>query len=319
MVRYLLGDLPEAEQAALEERCFSDSDTFDRMWETENRLVDGYVRGTLAAEDRNRFEAYYLASPVHRTRVSAARHLISAANTQHSALSTQHSAPSTAQTSSESFWQRFRRTWQLSPALQAAMAAGLLLLALGVAWLIVERTQLRSELANLRTENAARQNREQEFARQIESRQSEHDRLTAELERLKQQQSPLPPSAPLPSQPGASKPRPSRPPSIFSFVLLPVSMRGNAGHVMTVPPDADQVQLQLTIPQDDWASYQAEIKTVEGAPVWSQRQLKARAGNVSVNVPASRLKFNDYILTLSGVNRTGEIEVVNRYSFRAIR
>ena len=311
MVRYLLGDLPEAEQAALEERCFSDSDTFDRMWETENRLVDGYVRDTLAAEDRDRFEAYYLASPVHQSRVASARHLISAANSQHSALSTHHSSLIGPQHSSESFWQRFRRMWQPSPALQAAMAAGLLLLVSGVVWLVVERTQLRSELANLRTENAARQNREQELARQIESRQSEHDRLTAELEQLRQQQSP--------SQPGASDSRPFRPPSIFSFVLLPVSMRGSAGHVMTVPPATDQVQLQLTIPQDDWTSYQVEIKTAEGAPVWSQPQLKARAGNVSVNVPSSRLKFNDYILTLSGINRTGAVEVVNRYSFRVIR
>jgi hypothetical protein len=89
--------------------------------------------------------------------------------------------------------------------------------------------------------------------------------------------------------------------------------------VVAVPPNADQVELQLALPQGDWNRYHVEIKTAEGALVWSHRQLKPQAGNVSANVPAGKLPFNDYILTLSGVNRAGGIEVINRYSFRVTR
>ena len=89
MVRYLLGDLPESEQATLEERCFADGDTFDRMWERETRLVDDYVRNRLAPGERERFERHYLASPVHRQRVATARNLLTRADESAQA----HSAP----------------------------------------------------------------------------------------------------------------------------------------------------------------------------------------------------------------------------------
>ena len=71
-------------------RCapFTDSETFERMWEPENRLVDDFVRGELAPADRARFETHYLASPVHRQRVATARNLLAAA--EESAPSREH-------------------------------------------------------------------------------------------------------------------------------------------------------------------------------------------------------------------------------------
>lgn len=39
--RYLLGDLPAAEQLTLEQKYFADSEKFERVWDLENELVDG--------------------------------------------------------------------------------------------------------------------------------------------------------------------------------------------------------------------------------------------------------------------------------------
>src|SRR5574341_1532648 len=267
--RYLLGDLPESELAALEERCFADSETFERIWESENRLVDQYVRGRLSSADRARFEAHYLASPAHRQRVATARNLLAAADEFAHARSAPEIRPS--------FLQRLAEWRRLSPAWQLALAAGMLLLMAGGAWLLVERTRLSGELANLQTENAARQNQ----ARPIQS---------------PTQQSVL---------------------TIFSFALSPISVRGSAAQPLAVGLGANQVQLQLTIPPGDWKSFQADI-TAERRPIWSQQQLKSRAGSVIVTVPADKLPFNDYILTLSGTNRAGATEEINRYSFRVI-
>jgi len=300
--RYLLGELPEPEQAALEERCFIDNETFERICESENRLVDQYVRGRLSSADRARFEAHYLASPVHRQRVATARNLLAAADEFAPARNTPEIRPS--------FWQRLTEWSRLSPAWQLALAAGMLLLmAIGV-WLLVERTRLRNELANLQTENSARQNREQELARQIASGQSERERLSAELEQLRKQ--------PTPARPSQS-PAPPSVLTIFSFALSPISVRGSAAQPLAVGPDADQVQLQLTAPPGDWKSYQVIIQTAERQPVWSQRRLNPRAGKVIVNVPAGKLPFNDYILTLSATDRAGETQEINQYSFRVIR
>ena len=80
MVRYLLGELPQPEQAALENLLFTSDEAFERMWESENRLVDDYVRGRLTSSSRTHFEEHYLASPLHRRRVTVARELLASAD-----------------------------------------------------------------------------------------------------------------------------------------------------------------------------------------------------------------------------------------------
>src|SRR5690242_7522625 len=79
MRRYLLGALTEAEQIALEQQFFADGELLDRVWATENELVDGYVRGRLPQTEREQFERHYLASPQHRERVAFAQTLLQAA------------------------------------------------------------------------------------------------------------------------------------------------------------------------------------------------------------------------------------------------
>jgi len=70
--KYLLGELAEADQAALEPELLIDRGKFERVWAVENELVDSYVRGEMSRADRKRFESHYLASPLHRERVAIA-------------------------------------------------------------------------------------------------------------------------------------------------------------------------------------------------------------------------------------------------------
>ncbi len=296
MIRYLLGDLPESEGTALAERCFNDNETFDRMWENETRLVDDYICGRLGSHDRVLFEEHYLASPVHRRRVATARNLLADAEVYAGAGSAAEAHPSVLQ--------RLTKWLSLSPAWQFAMTAAILLLIAGAGWLLTEQSRLRVELANMQTENAAQQNRERELARLIEAGRSERNQLAADLDRLRKEQ----------TDPSS---RPSL--KVFSFALSPIGVRGSTGETLVIPPGADQVQLQLTLPTGDWQKLQAVIETADDKPVWRQLQLKPRGGQVIVTVSAKKLPFDDYILTLSGLTRAGEPEVINRYSFRIIR
>ncbi len=59
MTRYLLGELSDSEQAALEEKYFTDPQVFDKMVKAENELVDNYGRGLLSPQSREKFEQYY--------------------------------------------------------------------------------------------------------------------------------------------------------------------------------------------------------------------------------------------------------------------
>ena len=70
--RYLLGELAETEQTDLEQELLMDRGKFDHVWAVENELVDSYVRGEMSRAGRERFEAHYLASPLHHERVAIA-------------------------------------------------------------------------------------------------------------------------------------------------------------------------------------------------------------------------------------------------------
>src|SRR5262245_61522936 len=76
MTRYLLGDLPETEQIALEQEYFADPEKFEEVWAVENDLIDSYVRGQLSRAEQELFERNYLQTPKHRERVATARKLI---------------------------------------------------------------------------------------------------------------------------------------------------------------------------------------------------------------------------------------------------
>jgi hypothetical protein len=73
--RYLLGDLDEAAAAALEDRYVADPALLEDVRAAEDALIEAFLDGRLRPAERERFEAHYLASPVHRDRVAIARAL----------------------------------------------------------------------------------------------------------------------------------------------------------------------------------------------------------------------------------------------------
>src|SRR5262249_60170329 len=81
-IRYLLGDLSETEQTAVELEYLVDQEKFEEVWAAENDLVDRYVRGRLSRRERNLFERNYLQSPKHRERVAVSRKLLEATDSQ---------------------------------------------------------------------------------------------------------------------------------------------------------------------------------------------------------------------------------------------
>jgi hypothetical protein len=78
LTRYLLGELPDAEAEQLDEQSIADDDVADRLRVAETDLIDAYVRGTLPAQTRKRFESHYLASPARRAKVAFAQRFLRA-------------------------------------------------------------------------------------------------------------------------------------------------------------------------------------------------------------------------------------------------
>jgi len=73
---FLLGQLPEAERTAIEERIFMDDLYVERLEMAEDELIDSYVEGALTETGRERFETFFLAPPrwQKKLRVAMAMH-----------------------------------------------------------------------------------------------------------------------------------------------------------------------------------------------------------------------------------------------------
>ena len=301
MTRYLLGDLPESEEATVEQEYFADPEKVEEVWAAENDLVDRYARGRLSRGERELLERNYLQSPKHRGRVAVAKKLLEAADSQVAEGGVAPRVIARAPTRLMETLNALRRPWFLAP------AATFLLLLSSLSWLSIERSRLNVELEKTRAMLSDQQRQERDVADQLAAERAQSSKLKSENDRLRETISHPPPQSPL---------------SIISFLLTPtLSSRGDGETLpqITIPRGTDRVRLRIKIGTEDSRRFQAAIRIVGGPHVWNQRSLKPRSGEITVNVPADKLPVQDYILKLSATIPTGETEEINKYRFRVVR
>src|SRR5258708_11321227 len=182
IIRYLLGELSESEQAALEDKYFTDPQVLDKMVKTENDLVDNYARGRLNPQLRERFEQYYLANPQRRERAKCAQDFVAKLDDK--------SSPRAFDDSDAQPLPRWRllltEIFGKSPAF-AFSALILLLLMLGAGWLFLQSQHLRQELIQTQSARATQEKRERELKEEIANQHTRIEDLNAEWERARSQ------------------------------------------------------------------------------------------------------------------------------------
>jgi anti-sigma factor RsiW len=309
LTRYLLGELSESEQVALEETYFSNPQSFDEITKVESELIDNYVRGRLSDEVRHQFEQFYLAHPERRERVKFAE-----------ALATRLDQLDMPEAISEPpervlpWWQKlFALPQMLRPAAALSVALVSLLLVLASVWLVVEARRVRHELAQAQAALASQEQRQRELQEQLGNERSRADEMTAELERLRNQ---------LASQTATSSPE-STIPAFVSLLIRVGSIRGaDAGPPATlvIPAGTAEVRLQVRLQEHNYPSYSAVLQAVGGAEVFSRQNLKPVGGKsgatLTLKMPAGRLRTGDYVLTLKATTDGGEVEDLSKSIFR---
>jgi len=298
--RYLLGELPEAEQAALEEEYFNDVRLFDQMVQAENELVDKYARGSLSPSMRERFETYYLAHPKRRERANFARALAAR-------LDERSEVAAVSQRDAESLWNRLLVSMR-GPKLAWGFSVALLLMTVLAAWLLFETRRLRQDLS-------AQEHRERELRQQATSERHRAEQLAAELERRHA------------DQPVAPSPTPSKSVPAFASLVLTVggtrSTNGTAPALLIIPTGTELVRIQLNLRENNYTSYRPVLQAAGGREVFTSARLvakPARSGaTLTLTLPAQRFANGDYILTLRGVTKTGEVEDVSKSIFHVER
>ena len=116
-------------------------------------------------------------------------------------------------------------------------------------------------------------------------------------------------------------------PALFATLVLAIGgTRGaDAGSpaLLVIPAGTEQVRLQLKLRENNYSSYQVIVQSAGGATVFTSRRVAAANGrsgaNLTFNAPARAFPAGDYILTLRGATKTGEVEDVSKSLFRVER
>ena len=286
MVRYLLGQLAEQEEAEFEGQYLANDSLFEELLAVEDDLHDAYVREELSVHDGEAFEARLLSSPLQQEKLKIAR-------TLHEYL-TGKRAPirPVAQPAS---WRKLLRVVGARPrmALIPALSVSLVLLVAG-GWWLAHRNKRNSDFPHTR-EQATSPSTPSVQAGPPQDQSSEARVLKA---------------------PGAQKPQANT----VAFVLAPGLVRGSQeSRPLVVPHDVSRVRLEARF-EGDYPRYHALLETVEGRQIWSKGDLEAQAfpggKRILLDLSSSLLPPGDYVLTLRGLPAGGSPETVAEYAFR---
>lgn len=286
--RYLLGELSEQEQAALEKRYFSDPQVFNEVLRVESELVDAYARGQFSTEMRERFEQSYLKHPDRRQRVEFAKALTTRIDER----------PRVEQAALQVSWKARLLALVGAPKLRFAMAVVVVAVALAGVWIFVNRGR-----------------QQQRQAAQIQSPPPQPIQTPAPEERAAQ----VPPetSSPLPNSITNSAPR------TVSLALTVGGVRSadsSPTQTLVIPRDTTQARLLLNLKDNSYASYRVSLRQIGGPEIFTQTNIRphtTKAGASFVfKVPAKQLTSGDYVLTLGGITPTGEVDDLNKSLFR---
>lgn len=305
MRRYLLGEMTGRERKALEREYFADPALFERLVAAENELLDQYARGRLSPRERERFERHYLSHPARRERAELARAL-------HTKLEPERAAAAPHATDGASWWLGWFAPARVSrPAW--ALAASLVLVATGAAWLLVGTRMRWQESA---ADGAL-------VARQEQTAPAPQRQVTDEPPAGRETPGNPAPPAPVRQTP---PPRAKTAPAVASLLLTVAGTReanAPAPSVLNVPAGTRQVRLRLNLAEDDHRDYSAVLQAAGGREVYSWRRLTPGTSGSRVSfalaLPAEKLAGGDYVLTLRGVGEGGETEDVSKSLFRVER
>ena len=275
-----------------------------RLQCVENDLVDAYVSGTLEGDILERFESFYLASPLRREKVKFAERLLASAD-RASASAARNVASHAAQSAAAQVPPRAGRAetdvrvaprWRIPRRGAAMPACGFLLLQ------DVHRRGLRCA-----AEGAVLGSRAQDLARQLEDQRAANSATMTELDRIRAAQPSAPITAITPTAPVA-------------LVLLPQARDVGPVPAIALESGSGIVAFDLTLEAVDFPRYEVALKDpATSRTVWRSGVLTPRStrpATIAVAVPASVLKPQHYSFDLSGRNAGGAVDIVGSYAFQ---
>ena len=316
IIRYLLGQLPEAQQVEIEDSAFQNQQYMQDILAVESDLIDEYVRGEIPRDNSEHFEKHFLAAPERRRKVEFARAL-AAVTSESEPWAVQNVRTFKPLARRNSLWALL---WGLRPVSALLLAAAALVVLIGAAWLITESLRVRSQLNQLRATQQSQDAQQRQLEQQIAGERARNGDLSAQLERERKAESER-----AAQREGEKQTNPVSPDTIASLILIPGLARGgNTQPKLTISPSVRSVRLTVGVePQDNYSSFRVELLTQKGQKIWSQDKLSVhttRTGRaLLLNLTAKILDAGRYELSLKGTNGSGGSEDIGYYYFEVLR
>ena len=299
LIRYLLGDLNEAEQDKIEERYASDDSFYFKILATEDELIDSYVMGEISQEDRAKFEQAYLTNPHRLKKVESNKIFLELVTNRLSPVPWyQHLIHSLQRTLGG---QHVRASYSFA----TLLLGGILFSWSG--WLLWDRVRMRGELAQVNS--------------QWNQKEDAYEREIAALKQRDTHAPPQPSPRSSPQEVGSQGPNHVKAhgwSSIVGFVVPRGGVRAPTGEPKALKPlvilrGATVVRLTVDIQPNDYSEYRVslqKIQKIDEPDSWSRTLSKDQPGfstrKIVVNVPADYFENQDYVLKVTAFDPQGE-------------
>ena len=319
IVNYLLGELTDDARDKIEDRLFMDEDFADVLDETENDLIDDYVRGALESSQKTSFEQFFLISERRREKVKLARILAKE-------VFDAKPVAVVAELEKVSFWESLSAFFRL-PILNIALAVLVLAAALIGVFLILQSpkddiatninkniTPNPSPIFTPNNSNSENTNSQQNVAVSNSNVNNLNEnrpiKTPSKNENLNATPTPTPPIK------NENKPI-TAPQPIFAAILLTPMSRSNESPTLKMPNTAKLARLQIVNDEKNvYERLRIDVVNSNGGLVFRQnfdgkRQLKTFV----INIPAKKLANEEYEITLSGAHSDKDFKDLNYYRF----
>lgn len=296
--KYLLGSLEGEEREQLEERVLSDANFRERVLLVEENLIEDYTEGVLEETERHGFRKMFYSNPGRRIEVQVVEGL-----KQHAATKWWTRLFGVVQDKVNTWKSRGATlaSLRVSPldslsGFRKAAIAFVLVIAVGVAFLIVQRF-LRPEAPPSLTQE-----------------QQRHDLIERELARLNSRESQSLPSVLAATlSPGLSRGDDTPRTVEFPIVTLPRGAESAQLRLLLQPSDSEYRSFQAVLtPIGARESYKVDLKPVEVSP---------GVPALTLTLPIPVLDDGDYSVQLNGQSSDGRTEALpdHYYYFRLVR
>jgi len=280
--KYLFNEMPESEREKFEDTFVSDDVHFYAIAERENELVDRYVRGEMAGDERVRFERSLGDNPARRQKIENAKIL------------REFIADERPETKTITIAERsgfFSRLFSFGPTLQFASVSLIVLLALASVFLWSENRRLGS----LQQELAASRQRESDLAARIDEESATSGDLTADLEAERERAAKLEAEIAKLRNDTLRPPVNNPPVTIATLFLSSRGIRGGDAvpvRRLELSPGVSRVSILIEIPSDAPSSDNSFSITLSGERVAQKLNAKVRRGekSIAITLPTAKLK-----------------------------